>query len=112
MKRTSVQTTSNAPQETSRTASTATMEVRPSWTRLGANVFSFPVMCMFLLVPLILGFSVGRISEPDIWWHLRNAAFLFQHHSFPRVDTYSFSAAGSPWINFEWLSELPFFLGF
>jgi hypothetical protein len=67
---------------------------------------------MFLLVLLVFGFSVRRIAEPDIWWHLRNAAYLFQHHSFPRVDTYSFGAAGSPWMNFEWLSEVPFFLGF
>jgi hypothetical protein len=84
---------------------TATSEAAPptvgtSWTALAAGVFSFPVMCMFLLL-LIFGFSVRRIAEPDIWWHLRNAAYLFQHQSFPSVDTYSFTAAGSPWINFE-----------
>ena len=56
-------------------------------------------------------FSAG-FAEPDIWWHLRNAAYLFQHHSFPRVDTYSFGAAGSPRLNYEWLSEIPFLLGF
>jgi hypothetical protein len=67
---------------------------------------------MFLLAAAIFGYCGRGISEPDIWWHLRNAAYLLQHHSFPRVDTYSFSAAGSPWMNFEWLSEVPFFLGF
>ena len=77
-----------------------------------ANVFSFPVMCMFLLAAVIFGLSVKEIAEPDIWWHLRNAAYLFQNHTIPRVDTYSFTAAGSPWFNFEWLSEVPFFLGF
>jgi hypothetical protein len=101
-----VPTTSKAPLETPRQAA------RSSLTDLAANAFSFPVMCMFLLLLLIFGFSVRHIAEPDIWWHLRNAAYLFQHHSFPNVDTYSFTAAGSPWINFEWLSEIPFFLGF
>jgi hypothetical protein len=67
---------------------------------------------MFLLAAVIFGFSVKRIAEPDIWWHLRDAAYLLQHHSFPSVDTYSFTAAGSPWMNFEWLSEVPFFLAF
>jgi hypothetical protein len=67
---------------------------------------------MFLLVLLIFGRSVRGIGDPDIWWHLRNAAYLFQHHSFPNVDTYSFGAAGAQWLNFEWLSEVPFFLGF
>ena len=83
-----------------------------SWTDLATGVFSFPVMCMFLLLLLIFGFSVRRIAEPDIWWHLRNAAYLFQYHSFPSVDTYSFGAAGSPWLDHEWLSEVPFLLGF
>ena len=83
-----------------------------SWSGLAGNLFSFPVMCMFLLAAVIFGFSVKQIAEPDIWWHLRNAAYLFQHHSFPNVDTYSFGAAGSPWLNLEWLSEIPFFLGF
>jgi len=69
-------------------------------------------MCMSLLAAAILGSSVKQFGEPDIWWHLRNAAYLFEHHSFPNMDTYSFSAAGSPWMNFEWLSEAPFFLGF
>jgi hypothetical protein len=83
-----------------------------SWTGLAASVFSFPVMCMFLLVAVIFGYSARGIAESDIWWHLRNARTLLQFHSFPRIDTYSFSAAGSPWMNFEWLSEVPFFLGF
>ena len=67
---------------------------------------------MFLLAAVIFGFSVKQIAEPDIWWHLRNAACLFQYHSFPSVDTYSFGAAGSHWLDHEWLSEIPFFLGF
>src|ERR1039457_6864143 len=82
------------------------------WAALVASVFSFPVMCMFLLLLLIFGFSTRRIAEPDIWWHLRNAAYLFQYHWFPSFDTYSFTAAGSPWLNDQWLSDVPFFLGF
>ena len=97
--------TADAPSETAPPAA------RTSWTALAASIFSFPVMCMFLLVLVIFGFSVRGIAEPDIWWHLRNAAYLFQHHAFPSVDTYSLGAAGVPWLNFEWLSEVPFFLG-
>jgi hypothetical protein len=77
-----------------------------------ANVFSFPVMCMFLLAAMIFGYSARGITEPDIWWHLRNARNLLQYHSFSRIDTYSFTAAGSPWLSFEWLSEIPFYLTF
>ncbi len=95
-----MQTNSDPPPETLQTAPTATIQGRPSWTRLTAKVFSFPVMCMFLLASVIFAYAPRGITigESDIWWHLRNAAYLFQHHSLPRVDTYSFTAAGSPWI--------------
>ena len=71
-------------------------------------------MCIFLLAPLIFGYApegIG-IGEPDIWWRLRSAADLLRFHTLSRVDTYSFTAAGLPWTNFEWLSDLWFLLAF
>jgi hypothetical protein len=91
---------------------TARPNTNKSWLGLAATVFSFPVMCMFLLAGVIFAYSPRGITESDIWWHLRNAQNLWQYHSFSRIDTYSFTASGSPWVNWEWLSELPFFLGF
>ncbi len=86
--------------------------VRNPASDLLSRLFSFPVMCMFLLGAVIFAFCVKQFAEPDIWWHLRDAAYLWQHHVFPSVDTYSFGAAGSPWLNHEWLSEIPFFMAF
>ncbi len=83
-----------------------------SWTGWAARLCSFPVMCMFLLAVVIFGFCVKQFSEPDIWWHLRYARDLFQLHTFSPLDNYSFTAAGSFRPNFEWLSEVPFFLAF
>ncbi len=77
-----------------------------------AEAFSFPVMCMSLLMAVIMHFSIRGIDESDIWWHLRDARTLVQHHIFLRSDTYTFTTAGSPWINFEWLSEIPYYLAF
>ena len=77
-----------------------------------ARVFSFPVMCLFPLIAVILALCVRQFAEPDIWWHLRDGAYFFQHHAFPNVDMYSFGAAGSPWLDHEWLSEVPYFLAF
>ncbi len=81
---------------------------------LGAKLFSFPVMCAFLLAAVIFAYAPRGISigESDIWWHLLNAQNLLQHHSLSRIDTHTFTVAGSPWISFEWLSEVPFFLAF
>ncbi len=69
-------------------------------------------MCMFLLAAVILAFCVRQAAEPDIWWHLRNAQNLIEHHSLLRSDTYSFTAAGSPWMNIEWLSEIPYYVAY
>jgi hypothetical protein len=71
---------------------------------------SFLTMLTFLLITLQFVMSRGEIIDPDIWWHLRNAEFLIQHHQLPRFDMYSFTVAGAPWINHEWLSEVPFYL--
>jgi len=54
-----------------------------------------------MFVPL-RNFSV----DPDIWWHIKVGATLLSTHRFPTTDPYSFTAAGSPWIAYEWLGEL------
>ena len=67
---------------------------------------------MVLMTGRILTFSVEQFTESDLWWHLRNAHTLLYSHSFSGADTYSFTAAGSPWISFEWLSEVAYFLAY
>ena len=51
------------------------------------------------------------MADPDIWWHLRNAEVLVHSHSVVHHDFYSFTAAGSRWINEAWLGELPYYFG-
>ena len=53
------------------------------------------------------GYSVW---DSDIWWHLRNAEYLFEHFSTPRVDLFSYTTNHHPWMNHEWLAEIPYFL--
>ncbi len=71
---------------------------------------SFLVVLTMLVVVLEFMMASRGMNDPDIWWHLRNAEYLFQHHQLPRYDLYSFTVAGQPWINHEWLAELPFYL--
>src|SRR5207244_12422812 len=74
------------------------------------RAFSFLTMLAFLLVTLEFIMTRGSVLDPDIWWHLRNAEYLFQKHQLPRADMYSFTVAGHPWINHEWLAEIPYYL--
>ncbi|MGA8874787.1 MAG: hypothetical protein WB555_04600, partial [Candidatus Korobacteraceae bacterium] len=67
----------------------------------------------FSLIALEVSFLAGlRIAEADIWFHLRNAHELLTRHAFLHADLYTFTAAGAPLVNFEWLSELPYYFGF
>src|SRR6516162_6799834 len=97
---------------------------RPAKHRLGA-AFSFleriPTqhalnMAVLMLFPLMLAQPMRKPSEllddPDIWWHLANARNLFSSMHFVRLEPFSFSVAGQPWISPEWLSEIPYWFGF
>jgi hypothetical protein len=72
---------------------------------------SFLVVLTFLVLAIVFVLAHGSVADPDIWWHLHNADYLVQHHALPRYDMYSFTVAGHPWINHEWLGELPYYFG-
>ncbi len=76
------------------------------------SFFPFSVMWFSLIALEISLIASLRIAESDIWFHLRNAQELLTRHSFLRADLYTFTTAGAPLMNFEWLSELPYYLAF
>ncbi len=70
------------------------------------KVFSFPVV---LGAALVVGIYVPLRAfavDPDVWWHIRVGEGILSTHHWPAVDPYSFTAAGSPWIAYEWLGEV------
>src|SRR5579864_8111028 len=71
----------------------------------------FPFEVVLTMIVLAVPFLLARtgMNDPDIWWHLRNAEYLIQHHHIPDHDMYSFTVPGHAWINHEWLSELPYY---
>jgi hypothetical protein len=110
-KGTDMQTSSSSASNSGEpTSGLQSIGIESFWSRLAKSVFSFPVMCVSLLTALVFRFCLNNLAEPDIWWHLRNARYFFDYHSLPRFDTYSFGAAGSPWLNHQWLAELPYYL--
>ena len=78
----------------------------------GRNFFPFPLLWLSIIALEISIIAVLSIAESDIWFHLRNAQQLLAGHSFLRADLYTFTTAGSPLLNFEWLSEIPYYLAF
>ncbi len=52
----------------------------------------------------------GGVADPDIWWHLRDGEYLLTNIRFPRMDMYSFTVSGQPWMDHEWLAEVAYYL--
>jgi len=46
------------------------------------------------------------LGDPDSHWHIAVGNWILEHGSVPRVDVYSFTFAGKPWIAKEWLSQV------
>jgi hypothetical protein len=91
------------------------IEIKPvaasatGWRARYRSTFSFPVVLTFVFVSLVFMLAHGKVADPDIWWHLHNADYLIQHHHLPSSDMYSFTVPGYPWMNHEWLAELPYY---
>jgi hypothetical protein len=79
-------------------------------TQAVRRVLSFPVLLGGLLVSTIFVMARSGLADPDIWFHLLNAEHLFTDHKFIRTEMYSFTTAGLPWMNPEWLAEIPYYL--
>ena len=79
------------------------------WRACYRSTVSFPVVLTFDFITLLFMLAHGKVADPDIWWHLHNADYLIQHHHLPRSDMYSFTVPGYPWMNHEWLAELPYY---
>lgn len=54
----------------------------------------------------------ASVADPDIWWHLRNTVDLLRTHHFPHTAHWTFTVAGLPWMNGEWLAELPYYCAY
>ncbi len=87
---------------------------RASWS---ARLFSFPAVMGLALIAMLFAWAnqAGRgasVADPDIWWHLRNAADLLHTRHFPHTAPWTFTVAGQPWMNGEWLAELPYYFAY
>jgi len=68
---------------------------------------------LLLVVPVLLFIFVRPFfthTDPDYWWHVRTGQYIYETGTIPRVDIYSYTAAGRPWVAHEWLTELLFYV--
>ncbi len=62
-----------------------------------------------LLVAIVLSFK--SLREPDLWWMYRTGEFMLETGAVTKTDPFSYTMAGTEWINVKWLFELLISLG-
>ncbi|MEK7283256.1 MAG: hypothetical protein AAB249_05555, partial [Acidobacteriota bacterium] len=68
------------------------------------------LMGVLLALPAVAS-SMSPIRNYDYWWHLKTGALIVEKGVVPRADPFSFTAAGVPWVDHEWLFQVAAYLG-
>ena len=90
------------------------MSLAPSLDASRAKSSSFVAApLIFALGALALGaFSLAVLNDGDTWSHVATGNWIFDHRAVPRVDPFSLTFAGAPWVAHEWLAEVIFALAY
>jgi hypothetical protein len=71
-----------------------------------AGGLSFERMAIGLLFVALVFRALLMPAQSDTFWLLRDGLQIWRTHEIPRFDSYSFTAAGAPYTDHEWLSEV------
>jgi hypothetical protein len=74
------------------------------------DLFSTRRLFVVILALGLFAMATRGMADPDVWWHLRTGQLILQNHAFFHTDPYSFTRAGQPWVDHEWLSEVILFV--
>jgi hypothetical protein len=77
----------------------------PALVRLARALFSFRVMLALGLAVVSVCTISNRFNDPDLWWHLKAGQIVWDTHSVPSRDLYTFTAYGQPSTEHEWLAQ-------
>ena len=57
-------------------------------------------------VLVIAAMVIGPVTDFDYWWHVQTGRWILVHHRLPGHDLYTYTAAGHPWTDHEYLTEV------
>lgn len=71
--------------------------------------YLYILSCPFLITAVSF---MLRINDPDLFWHLKVGEYIVNNLSLPRVDIYSWSVYGEPWIAHQWFADVLLYITF
>jgi hypothetical protein len=87
-------------------AQAARIDLRAKRASARCQVHSLLRYSPAFLAFIIVIADAGRWADPDLWGHLVFGRLILMRGHLPPRDIYSYSAAGLPWHDHEWLSEV------
>lgn len=85
---------------------TATAIQAPRTSSLSRFVPSLYQVALLAIMGAIFVVALAPRLDTDFWWHLKVGQYIAGHHVVPSRDFMSFTFAGHPWTDHEWLAEL------
>ena len=67
-----------------------------------ADLIFLALLGVLIFTPL----SVRLLADAGIGWHIRTGQAILASHALPRVDSFSTTMNGKPWLAWEWLYDL------
>jgi len=92
------------PKPRSSTAGKGRAEGEPGGASWGLRLFDVGLVGLFLALAFLLG--VFPLKDTDFYWHLRTGDLIRKFGEVPRVDFYTFTRAGTPWIDLHWVFQV------
>jgi hypothetical protein len=77
--------------------------VTPSSLRIDAGLWGFCAAALGFAAVLM---APGVLAGGDLYWHIAAGRWMIDNQAVLRINLFSYTAAGDPWINLDWLSEL------
>jgi hypothetical protein len=78
----------------------------PLWARLMMPSVADLLFLVLFCTLVFTSWSNGMLGDAGTGWHIRNGDHMLATHVVPRVDYFSYTAAGKPWFAWEWLYDL------
>jgi hypothetical protein len=78
----------------------------PGWIHL---ILPSVTDLIFIVVLFWLSYSAlssRLLGDAGIGWHIRNGELMLRTHAVTRVDVFSYTMTGRPWVAWEWLYDL------
>jgi hypothetical protein len=70
---------------------------------------TLPRLVTLITFMALFAMAVRTPVDTDMYWHLRTGQFIWQTHSVPMSDPFSWTAFGTPWVDVHWLSQVILF---